>query len=415
MLNVVIVDGDLSYPTTSGKRLRTLNLLLPLARRHRLTYIGRGAAGDPVENRQAAEFLKAHGIEPVIVDDPVTRQRGAGFYLRLAGNVFSPLPYSVASHRSERMSRAVAEVAGRQRVDLWQVEWTGYQYAVEGQKAPVVVQAHNVDSLLWQRYVEAERNPLRRAYVWGQWRKFLRFERRALRSADRVIAVSPDDAARAREQFGVEAIDVVDNGVDVAYFGDVRPSAASRSVLYLGALDWRPNLDAARLLLGEVFPAVRARVAEARLALVGRRPPDWLRQLVARTPGAALHADVPDVRPYMSQSAVMAVPLRIGGGSRLKILEAAAAGLPVVSTRVGAEGLNLRPGVDYARADSPREMAEALAGALTQPEASFAMAREARPRVAARYDWSVLAARLGDVWERTAGAHEGRRPCTSCS
>jgi glycosyltransferase involved in cell wall biosynthesis len=203
--------------------------------------------------------------------------------------------------------------------------------------------------------------------------------------------------------------------VDVPFYREVSPSADSRTVLYLGALDWRPNLDAVRLLLDEIFPAVRARHAGARLAIVGRRPPAWLRRDAAAAPGVELHADVPDVRPHMAASAVMAVPLRIGGGSRLKILEAIAAGLPVVSTRVGAEGLWLRPGADYALADSPGEMAEALGGVLASPAAALARARQARAGIAARYDWPVLAERLERVWERAVARQGGRQPCTSCS
>ena len=116
-MNVVLVDGDVSYPPTSGKRLRTLNLMLPLAKRHRITYLARGAHG--AEAREATEFLRGHGIETVIVHHPVPRKRGAGLYLRLAGNLLSPLPYSVSSHVSEPMRKAAEELAARRRVDLW--------------------------------------------------------------------------------------------------------------------------------------------------------------------------------------------------------------------------------------------------------------------------------------------------------
>jgi glycosyltransferase involved in cell wall biosynthesis len=117
-----------------------------------------------------------------------------------------------------------------------------------------------------------------------------------------------------------------------------------------------------------------------------------------------LYADVPDVRPYMAQCAVMAVPLRIGGGSRLKILESIAAGLPVVSTRIGAEGLCLRPGIDFTQADSPSELIEALVNTLNGPGAAYARAHQARQVVAGRYDWKVLADRLERVWEKACNS-----------
>src|SRR5262245_61592286 len=146
-MNVVIVDGDVSYPPTSGKRLRTLNLMLPLAGRHRITYVARGC-GDAAAERQAVEFLSGRGIETMIVDDPIAKKRGPSFYARLVGNLFSPLPYSVASHRSEKMRQAVARVAADRPVDLVQVEWSGYLYALEGVGKPIVLQAHNVDTLI---------------------------------------------------------------------------------------------------------------------------------------------------------------------------------------------------------------------------------------------------------------------------
>src|SRR6476646_5085031 len=122
-MHVVIVDGDVSYPATSGKRLRTLNLMLQVAKRHRITYLGRCAA-DSEEARVAPAFLREHNIEPILVPHPVPNKSGLAFYARLLGNLFASWPYSVTSHQSEAMRRAVAEIASKERVDLWQVEWT---------------------------------------------------------------------------------------------------------------------------------------------------------------------------------------------------------------------------------------------------------------------------------------------------
>src|SRR5262249_46382170 len=158
----------------------------------------------------------------------------------------------------------------------------GYLYALEGVGKPIVLQAHNVDTLIWQRFEETERNFLRRWYVANQRRKFDRFERKAFHDVSRVVAVSPDDAALAKEKFAVDQLDVVANGADVAYYENVKPAPDSQSILYLGSLDWRPNLDALRLLLDELYPAVRALERSSRLLIVGRKPPDWLRQRVAQ-------------------------------------------------------------------------------------------------------------------------------------
>src|SRR5262249_37227007 len=154
-----------------------------------------------------------------------------------------------------------------------------------------------------------------------QWHKYLRFEQQALQGADLTIAVSELDADRFRHDMAVANVDVVDNGVDTAYF---RPTGTPRqpvTLLFLGSLEWRPNLDGVRQLLDLVFPAVRREIPDARLLLVGRNPPDWLHRAARAIPNVELHGNVPDVRPFLAQAGMLVVPLRIGGGSRLKILE----------------------------------------------------------------------------------------------
>ena len=398
-MRVAIIDGDVSYPPNSGKRLRTLNLLLHAAKRHRLVYFGRCAA-DSEEAGVAPGFLRAHGIEPILVYDPVPRKSGLAFYGRLFGNLFSAWPYSVTSHQSEPMRRAISELARRETIDLWQLEWTAYLPMIERSlPGPRVVIAHNVDTLIWQRYYENEKNLLKRAFLKSQWRKFRRFEETTFRDATRVVAVSEEDARLIRSDFGQPDVDVVDNGIDRAYFENVRGQRDPSCILFLGALDWRPNLDGIELLLDKIFPKVRAREPSAKLAIVGRHPPPQLVARAAQIPGVTLHANVPDVRPFLASSGVLAVPLRIGGGSRLKILEALACGLPVVSTKVGAEGLLVKTGEHYVQAEEDA-MAEALVDAIRHPAAAESAAARGRQLVLANYDWSVLAAKLEQSWEK---------------
>ena len=407
-MKVAIVDGDVAYPPSNGKRLRTLNLMLRLARRHRITYISR-CNGGPEEMKRAAAFLGDQGVETILVDHPIPRKKGPGFYARLAANLLSPLPYSVASFDSPQLRRAVQEFEERHSVDLWQFEWTPFLGLLRRpERARRVLMAPNVDSLIWQRYHETERRLLRRWYIHGQWKKFERYERRMFAQADRVVTVSDDDAVLARKRFGAENVDVVDNGVDTAYYAAAQGPRKPDRVLFLGSLDWRPNLDAIQILLDDVFPAVRAQLPTARLSIVGRTPPEWLRRRVRALDFAELHADVTDVRPYLGEAGVLAVPLRIGGGSRLKILEALACGLPVVSTRIGAEGLHVESGRELTVVKGVEDMASALAAVIRAPEQARRMAAEGRRLVGERYDWDVLADRLEGVWESVVRGPQSR-------
>ncbi len=408
-LHVVLVDEELPYPANSGKRIRTLNLTLRLARRHRLTYVCHRNA-DPAEAREAAAFLVENGVAPVVIDRAVPPKAGPGFYLRLAANLLSPLPYSVATHRSRALGRALKRLAAGGGVDLWHCEWTPYALALRGLAGPRLVMAHNVESVIWQRYAETEPDALRRWYIRRQWRKWQRFEAAALAGVERAVVVSDVDAARLRDDFGVRRIDIVENGVDTAYFCPQEVPREPGRLLFLGSLDWRPNLDAVDQLLSQVFPVVRAREPSARLCLVGRNPPEWLKRRVAATPGVELHADVPDVRPHLAACALLVVPLRIGGGSRLKILEALACGTPVVSTRVGAEGLCLEPGRHLTVVGDVQALAPALIAALRAPEAMQTQAESGRRAVLRRYDWEVLAERLEEVWMDCARRGTGFQP-----
>ncbi len=399
-LRVVMVDEELPYPPNSGKRIRALNLTLRLAQRHRLTYVCHRNS-DAEELRQAVAFFAEHGIETRVVERAIPPKSGPSFYLRLAANLMSPLPYSVATHKSRALRHALTELARTQRVDVWHCEWTPYGEILRGlATGKRVVTAQNVESIIWQRYYETESNPLRRWYIGRQWRKFQRFERRILGEVEQTIAVSDADAQCLRRDFGIARVAVVENGVDTAYF---QPQARRRQkgrLLFLGSLDWRPNLDGVRLLLDNVFPEVRAAEPAASLCIVGRNPPEWLRRRIAEMPGVELHADVPDVRPFLAECSMLVVPLRIGGGSRLKILEALASGTPVVSTRVGAEGLRLEAGQDLTVAEDIGGLKRTLIAAIHRPEILQAQSECGREKVLGHYDWGRLAEQLERVWRQ---------------
>jgi glycosyltransferase involved in cell wall biosynthesis len=391
------VDEELPYPPVSGKRIRTLGLIERLARRHRLTYVcHRNADADEV-HRASAHFA-ALGVRTLVVDRPVPPKSGPWFYARLAANLFSPFPYSVASHTSKALTQALRELARAEPVDLWHCEWTPYARALADIPGRRVVMAHNVESVIWQRYHENATNPLERWYIGRQWQKFVRFEREALRRCDLTIAVSELDAERFRHDLEVPRVAVVDNGVDTDYFRPLNIPREPNTLLFLGSLEWRPNLDGVTQLLDRVFPAVRQLIPNARLLLVGRNPPESLRRAAARVPCVELHGNVPDVRPFLNRAGMLVVPLRIGGGSRLKILEALASGTPVVSTRIGAEGLHLDAGRHLDVVEDIDALAGAVVAAMRDPARAALQAEASRQQVLRLYDWEVLADRLEQLW-----------------
>jgi polysaccharide biosynthesis protein PslH len=414
-LRVAVLDEELPYPLTSGKRLRTFNLLARLAERHRITLLCHRNA-DPAEMPAAESAFRKLGVETVVVPRAVPTKSGPGFYARLAGNLLSPLPYSVETHTSPELVEAVQRYAAETPIDLWHCEWTPYAQVLRKglrgklRRTPWVVMAHNVESLIWKRYTETEENAVKRWYVKRQWLKFERFERWAFAHATWSVAVSEPDAELIRTVMGgSEQTEVVDNGVDTQFFRPQRDvDRDPHKVAFIGSLDWRPNQDAVKLLLEDIFPRVKAAEPRATLSVVGRNPPEWMTDAARRTHGVRVFGSVPDVRPHLASCGMTVVPLRVGGGSRLKILESLATSTPVVSTRVGAEGLRLTPGEHLTVTDDETGIADALLNVMRDPDGMADQADAGRRLVLREYDWGPLATKLEEIWTVAAEQRVGR-------
>lgn len=398
-MRVLVLDEALPWPPDSGKRIRTWALLTRLARDAEITLCVHAEAPLPEAGLAAG---RAAGLALLPVPRRPLVKRGPRFAFDLARNLLTRAPYMAMAHRTAAMREAVARHVRARRPDLIHVEWTPYVVNVPaGLGVPVVVSAHNVEADIWARYRTNEPRFLRRAYIALQHGKVARFERQALAGAAAVTAVSEGDAAAIRAASGQADVTVVENGVDGATF-EPQPAVAPEphTALFTGSLDWRPNQDAVVWYLDAIHPLVLAGEPRARFVVVGRNPPPWLVEKVRGARGAEIHASVPDVRPFVARAAVNVVPLRIGGGSRLKIPEALAMARPVLSTTVGAEGLVL--GGSVVLRDEPRAFADAVLDAFVHPAAWDARAAEGRDRVLARYEWGTLAPRLLDVWRRVA-------------
>ncbi len=397
-LKVAIVDEEFPFPANSGKRIRTLNLVQRLVADHDIYYVAHQNS-DRDELDVAKKHFESIGITTVEVPRRVSPRSGLTFYGKLAANLFSSLPYSVSSHSSSAMRAQLKKLETEVAIDIWHCEWTPYAEMFRNFKAnPLVISAHNVESLIWQRYTETESNPVKRWYIRQQWKKFQRFERWAFDRAGQTIAVSDEDAQLAEQEFGAKNVEVVQNGVDIDRYKPDGVQRRAKEMIFLGSLDWRPNLDGIQHFLKTAFPEIIQAEPESVFSIVGRNPPSWLIQLAQQHPNIELHGNVPDVIPYLSNAAIMVVPLRIGGGSRLKIIEAAANELPVVSTRVGAEGLRFRAGHDYFVAETIELMTEPVLYALRNREASCLAAKNAREIVERDYDWDALANAQARIW-----------------
>lgn len=398
-MKILILDEEFPYPINTGKRTRSFNLYRRLAKQFKIYYIGYG------EYRSvAAEALRKEGIEPITVPMKIPQKQGPLFYLRLLVNLFSPLPYIVTSHYTKVYRDVLQDSLNKLQPDLLICEWTPYAiYVKKLSFFKKLLSTHNIEADIWQRYYENEANGLRRWYIGKQWRKVAQFERRALNWMNGALAVSELDRQCLTQWYPTLPKAVISNGVDLDYFQPLPQPENRRNLVFTGSMDWRPNQDAARYFVREILPLLRQDRPDLECTFVGRSPPADI-QALAAVPGMHITGTVEDVRPYVEGAAVYVVPLRIGGGSRLKILEAMAMGRAVVSTTVGAEGLDVIRDQHVLLADDPPTFAESILSLLDDPERCQKLAMEGRRLVEQCYGWDALADRFGDfIREIAAG------------
>ena len=383
-----------AHPTRDGLAIRNYYLLAGLAEEFRV----RAAV-------LAAPHLRGSGEYPQGVEVEELRQSGrrARQAAALSRSVFSREAYPALLYRSRELLATLSRWTARER-PAWIVAHSYHVApAALSAAAPAWVDFHNVDSEIWRRMGERAAGPLRTFLRW-QAPRVARLEQDILRRAAGASCVSERDA-RAFSSNGGEPPIVVSNGVDLTRYV-FRPEPSSEElVFYVGDLTWPPNLEGIRWFLSEVWPILSGQRPRARVEVLGRGEGP-LRALARHgPPGLSFLGEGADTRPLWRRAAVAIVPLLTGGGTRLKILEAAACGVPVVATPVGAEGLDFAAGREIAVASEAPDFAAAIARLLAEPGARRVQAAAARRRVEAQYGWEAIGRRFaGMLRQRSGGA-----------
>ncbi len=389
-VRILVLTAALPFPPVWGAAIRNYQFLRHLASRHRvwlLTYVRPGDAA-------GIAGLEAAGVTVRAVADPGTGKRMA--QLR---SLFSTRSYLGGWLHHAAMQHEIDRLLAEEDIDVVLVEGSHLARFRFGGRIPVVLDEHNVEYEVLERTFRSERSPLRRGFAWLEYVKFRREERAAWRAASWIVVTSERERDLIRRAGCVTPSTSVPNGVDLEYLAPCPGSEPDR-LLFTGRISYRPNTDAVLHFVRRVLPLIRLRRPEASLTVVGAGAPVEVRRLAG--PRVELTGAVADVRPYWRRSAVVVAPIRFGGGTRLKIVEAMAMGRPVVSTSLGCEGLEVTPGEHLLVADSPPDFADAVVRLLEDAELREELGRRGRQLVEARYDWRRLSAGLERVIVRAA-------------
>jgi sugar transferase (PEP-CTERM/EpsH1 system associated) len=385
------------WPPNAGGRLRSFHLAAELARRHRVVVATTHAPGeDPGALGRGLPQLQ----EVVSFPHSAPKQGSGAFAAALVRSWASPLPVDLWRWRVPALRREVARRVAAGDVDLCVADFlAAVPNTVTGGKVPTVLFTHNVEHVIWRRLAEVEPSALRRSLLEVEWRKMRRFEARSCRRAALTLAVSTADQASLEALAPGIRVAAIPTGVDTDYFLPSGTAESDPSLVFVGSMDWHPNEDAVLHLLESILPRVRREVPGTRLTIVGRKPSARLRAACAAA-GVQVTGTVDDVRPFVRDAAVCVVPLRIGGGTRLKIFEALAMGKAVVSTAIGAEGLPLVPGEHYLCADDPADFSASVVSLVRDPEHRRRLGASGRRLVEEHYGWSRAADVFADSCSR---------------
>jgi glycosyltransferase involved in cell wall biosynthesis len=396
-VKILWVNSGFLHPTTKGGQIRTLEMLVQLNRRHEIHYVAFEDSAEGVQ-RSGEYCTRAYPVP-----HRVPPRRSPAFAVQMAANLFSSLPLAVSRYRSARMAETIRNLRAREAFDAVVCDFL-FPSANFDALAGCVLFEHNLETTIWERHAETAGNPASRAYFGLQARRMFAYERDVCRKVARVIAVSPVDAEHMRRRFGITYVADVPTGVDLEYFSPPARSAPVGDLVFVGSMDWMPNIDAVCYFVDEVFPLILAERPGCTLSVVGRRPPPRIQRLARSHPQVRVTGTVPDIRPYLWGSAVSIVPLRVGSGTRLKIYESMAAKVAVVSTSIGAEGLDVHPPEDIRIANTPPEFARHCLELLARAELRRSVAEAGRLLVAARFSWEQVARRMEELLTPTPSA-----------
>lgn len=386
MRSILFLAPRVPLPADTGAKIRTLNLLRQLRRGVQPHLV---CPTSDSRDAEGATLLRRQGFDVTLV--PVL----PGQLAYWNGLVPGRPPIAIAKYASRRLGRTLCELARARAyagVHCDHLHMAQYQPELPG--LSWVLDEHNVEHVILERLAQLQGNPVRRWLVSDQARRMRRFEHWAVGRASKVLTVSANDAVTLARLGTSTAIEVVPNGVDTSYFSESPSETTSADLVFTGSMDWWPNEDAATYFAHEVLPLIRRTCPQVRFVIVGRAPSARLRRLAKRDDAILVTGAVDDVRPYLSSAAAVVVPIRLGGGTRLKILEAMAMGRAVVSTTVGAEGINCRHGEQIAIADTASDFASATLGLLADRQTGVRLGRAARRFVVEQYDWDLVGRKL---------------------
>ncbi|MGA8431734.1 MAG: glycosyltransferase [Candidatus Sulfotelmatobacter sp.] len=395
-MKILWVKAGGLVPPDSGGKIRSFNILRELARQHSVTFFSFHAAQENDAHRDLEKMFDRVICVPLKLPEP----KSLAEFFEYVSSLFSRQPYSLTKYCRPDVRRRLHALLKQETYDVIVCDFMAAAAVIPWDwPTPKVLFTHNVEAAIWRRHYQVASNPLWKTISWWEWRRMEAAERRYLRLADRVLAVSETDRDAFATLLDPARLTVIPTGVDIQYFQPMPVEETPNSLVFTGSMDWLPNEDAILFFVDAILPLIERKIPQVVLEVVGRSPSHKLQALAETRTNIRLTGRVEDVRPFVALGSVCIVPLRIGGGTRLKIFEAMAMSKAVVSTSLGAEGLPVQSGDNIVLADRPEDFAQAILTLLSDAGERKRLGTAARALVEEKYSWQKVSESFASTLE----------------
>jgi polysaccharide biosynthesis protein PslH len=403
-LKILWVKSGGMLPLDHGGRIRSYYLAKELASHHEVSLFTFSAESDnPVP---AHEPLKQIFRNVICLPIKIPTLHGVRESVNYVLNLASTRPYSLSKYCQPWIARELREHLTREKYDLVLCDFLLTAGVVPWDSpVPKVLFTHNIEAVIWERHYLVSKNPIWKAVSYREYRMLARMERQYVSRAEHVLAVSENDRDFFLQYTGKDRMTVIPTGVDIDYFVPNAGEEEPESIVFTGSMDWTANEDGIVFFIEKVLPLVRQKFPQVKLFVVGRRPTTRLKRIGASEQNVEVTGTVDDIRPYLARGSVYVVPLRVGGGTRIKIFEAMAAGKAVVSTTIGAEGLPVSHGENVLLADEPESLARNIVELLGDRARREKIGNSARKLVTESYSWRAVGKILSNVMEKVSAEY----------
>ncbi len=402
-MKILWIKSNLLHPLDSGGKIRTYHMLTRIRKAHDVHYV---TYADPAVDGESISRANEYCGTLSHVRGPRIPEKGSiRYYGKVLASLASRYPFTIESYASTEMRELIRHVASADAYDILVADFLTMCLNVPAElPIPKVHFSHNVEAMIWARHAHYEKNRVRRFVFEREHERMASFERFIANTYDCTITVSKNDYDHFATAYGAPRLGYISTGVDTEYYTPIEGAEEPGSIVFLGSMDWMPNIDGVHHFVERIYPAIKRAVPEARLWIVGRDPVPSIARLGETDRSIRVTGTVDDTRPYVARASCAIVPIRVAGGTRIKIYEMMAMAKAVVATTIGAEGLEYAAGENIVIEDDPMRFASAVQRLLADSNTRRQMGRRAREFVVSRCSWGSVAESFAGQLKKTKEA-----------